>query len=117
MRKPSKGDLLGHYATREPQKFVQFDSWYYPEDQRDGYDCMMGPPDEEGVVGSSGSVYELMDGADVRVLIKPEVSIDKAAMMLRKIAEWVERRIQEVPQTVGTPDSVNGSANVPDIPF
>ena len=100
---------MKHYATREPQKFEQFDAWWFCEDERE-YGDISGDPDDDGVQMSRGSNYELMHGADVRVLIKPNVAIDKAVLMLRKLADVLERDI--VPQTVGTPES-NGDVRIP----
>ena len=83
--KKMKGHLLEKYAKKLPNCFFQYDANYSPSYD----DCF--PPDENGDVLSGATTTELMDGADVRVFVRPEVSKETAVRLLHKIIDWVER--------------------------
>jgi hypothetical protein len=78
----SKAELLEHYATREPKHFSQFDGW------REG--AWDGDSNFEGARWSFQGSWELMQGADVRVLIPDDVTPTEAVEMLRRIIEAIE---------------------------
>lgn len=80
-----KAEILAHYRERAPRRFFQFDAF------ADG-DEIMGR-DEDGQSVTGGDTFELMHGADVRVLIpangtQPAPELSK---MLRKVADWIDR--------------------------
>jgi hypothetical protein len=82
-KKPTKQELLDHYARREPQAFMQLD----------GFDC---PGDsfsdpETGLALSGTETWELMRGADVRILVKAEADREKVLRILREMVDWVEK--------------------------
>jgi hypothetical protein len=86
-KKRTKGELLEHYAEREPTAFYQFDGWHLGVGHGD--DVMH--PDEEGDCLASGTTYELMHGADVRVLVKRGMAPEIAAQLLEKLTSWIRR--------------------------
>ncbi len=69
----AKVRLLAHYAEREPKEFIQYDAW-----------------DPETYL-SGGHTVELMRGTPCRVLIDPTTTSADAVVMLRLIADWIER--------------------------
>jgi hypothetical protein len=86
MIRPAKVELLEHYATREPKRFIQYDA----HDLRGGGADDVMRPDEDGMCLMRGGSWELMHGCAVRVLIEPGTTKERAALSLRKIAEWIE---------------------------
>lgn len=87
MRKPSKQELLEHYAqnNKEAQRFLQVDGWH--EDGRDNLFC----PDQDGDVLSAGIVHELRTSSwPVRVLIHENAKKEDVLRMLPKILKWLE---------------------------
>ena len=85
-----KKELLDHYAARQPRRFMQFDGVCVDPADRDGVVV----PDEDGHSLLGGATWELMHGADVRVLVPNDGTVTPAdaARLLRKIAEWIEHR-------------------------
>ena len=94
----TKAELLAHYATREPTKFVQIDGW--SPDQCDGVitDC--------GGYGLTGCItHELMTGNPrVRVLVVPGTDPDLVLKILVNAHRMYENRSIE-----GT-DAIEGSS-------
>ena len=84
---PSRGDLLDHYTNRKPKFFHQFDGFLR---QEGGYQCL-GTPDDDGDMLMAGATHELMDGADVRVLIPITTTHYAAERLLQKIIDWLQR--------------------------
>ena len=92
-----KAALLVKYGEKEPNEFIQFDGFHMP----DGGDCVM-EPDENGYCVTQQNTVELMNGSDVRVLIrKPDAGFIQQcsslpdfhdiAEMLRKIAGYCDK--------------------------
>ncbi len=87
MKKPTKGDLLEHYAEKKPYPFVQFD--FFSNVAK--WDSVM-HPDRDGDCVFKGPTYELMSGnSAVRILIRPDVSRKDALRGLSKIAGWIRK--------------------------
>jgi len=61
----AKGAKLRHYASRDPKEFIQIDGFYLPG----GCDSVM-VTDNDGDCIQAGKTIELMNGADVRILIR-----------------------------------------------
>ena len=87
----TKGDLLEHYARREPKAFVQIDCWYGGKMDDDIFHA-----DAAGRTVTSGRVEELMLGTDVRILIEPDGDPKEVVALLREAADMI----------VGQPDVV-----------
>jgi len=98
MRKTTD-ELLKHYAAgREPKKFFQIDGWYSLKG--DG----VVTTDENGHAMTGSVTFELMHGADVRILIDPSTPPSEAAALLRKAANWLDRDttlFQDLPEPEG----------------
>jgi hypothetical protein len=84
---PDKDDCLAHYAEGEPRLFHQFDGFHPPS-----WPVGPGTEDADNDELWAGATWELMGGADVRVLISPDADNDVVLRLLRKIAAWIERR-------------------------
>jgi hypothetical protein len=84
-----KAKLLEHYGQREPKLFYQYDGFIMDPNS---HDCVM-HPDEDGDCIMGPMTWELMAGADVRVLIpaRDKPTPQRAAQILRKIAMCIER--------------------------
>ena len=81
-----KGDLLAHYATKEPTAFYQYDVFTHCEG-----DSEMGP-DEDGDSCMSCATYELMSGGPaVRVLVTAGTPGGDVVRALKKVRRWVKR--------------------------
>ena len=96
-QKPTKGQLLAHYAERPVTRFQQYDGW-----KLDGWDDVI-RPDEFGRGIMSTPTYELMRGSDVRVLVKPTCKREDVIALLNKIVQWIE----VAPPDVATPMDVD----------
>ncbi len=82
--------LLEHYAEKPVTRFLQFDGFANVL----GDDVMH--PDEHGDAQTASTTHELMSGvATVRVLIRDDASKEDAVRLLKKLAEWVERDMDE----------------------
>ena len=86
-----KGDLLEHYAGREPTQFVQYDG--FAKNQADG----IFNPDKDGDTLFSGDTWELMGGAGVRLLIDPELGRADILRLLAKISKQIKREWVKTP--------------------
>jgi hypothetical protein len=75
----TKDELLAHYATKEPKRFIQFDGFDWPGDQ-------LADP-KTGLAVLRGETWELMCGADVRVLIDPGADHVRVCQMLRNVLD------------------------------
>jgi hypothetical protein len=78
----SKTQLLQHYAEREPKAFIQFDGFDAPGD------CWSDPKTGLGLFKKGTS--ELMNGADVRILIDPQTHRKKVLQILHELVAWIE---------------------------
>ncbi len=85
MDKAIFANKLAHYASRKPKHFLQLDGYYMP----DGDD--MHCPDDDGDAVVADGTVELMNGADVRVLIPHDGDVLVAVRQLKKIAKWLKR--------------------------
>ena len=86
MRKTT-GELLNHYAKREPKEFLQLDGWYGGKWAGDSIVAT----DENGYSGTGRITVELMIGADVRVLIDPSTPASEAIALLEQAVDWLKR--------------------------
>lgn len=82
----SKKEKLKHYAGKELNSFIQFDGWYFEDKQGDSNF----KPDSDGDCLSGRETFELMNGADVRILIPENTPRDIAIRLIGKIARWIE---------------------------
>jgi len=79
----TKEDLLKHYSEREPKRFIQYDFMTgWEEDDFIRLDC-------DGDYLSRGETFELMQCADVRVLISDNVRIEDVLRGIKKLHEWI----------------------------
>jgi hypothetical protein len=85
LRKNRKARLLQQYATRRPKLFLQFDGFHRP-----GGGDSVTHPDDEGHCFTYCDTWDLMHGADVRVMIPVGTSQATALALLRKIVATVE---------------------------
>ncbi len=85
MEKPTKEGLLEKYRARDPKLFVQIDGFQI----QDHEDNLM-KPDDEGFWFQARTTYELMDRADVRILIDPQIHRKDASRMLKKMIDKIE---------------------------
>jgi hypothetical protein len=93
-----KGELLEHYANKNPRSFVQFD--VFVGMPPDGSGNPVGePPDKDGDDMFWGLTTELMGGSDVRVLVPLDTSKDDVLRALRKIGDCVSNS----PEVLGYP--------------
>ena len=76
---PSKADLLAKACDREPKMFHRIDGWITeaPNDL-----CL-----ESDLRISAAATYELMGGADVRVLIRPDLDRNARLRLLQQVLE------------------------------
>jgi len=77
-------DKLQHYRQRDPMLFVQVDA--FVDAQED--DLIKVGPDGVAVMGNMDT-WELMHGADVRVLIRANATVEEAGRGLASISEAV----------------------------
>ena len=86
MEKNIKLKLIKKYIRREPTRFQQHDGFANLEPG----DFIMSP-DEDGDCCLSSETWELMYGADVRILIKEGTTYLDAIRLLKKIVKYIER--------------------------
>lgn len=111
-----KGELLEAYATRQPKRFGQVDCY------RAGSEPCGGgwEADKDGDCLVDGETWELMYGADVRVLIPSGSNKRDVLRMLKKITKAIRKGgigiYPEQPHTWGDRKGVT-SRDIGDIPF
>lgn len=81
---PAQQSLLDKYASREPTPFQQFDGFYL---DNEGDDIMQ--PDDEGHCLFSCRTWELMYGADIRVLVSQDAPREQLPPLIQKLAAWI----------------------------
>ena len=86
MRRLTKKELLEKYQMREPKLFVQIDA----VKTRGNEDNLM-QPDEDGFWLQARHTYELMEGADIRLLINPGTGRGDVVAMLKKMTAKMEQ--------------------------
>ena len=86
MNKTIYGNKLAHYAKREPKRLLQLDAFYMPHN--DDPDLH---PDKDGDVLMAGGTLELMQEAEVRVLIPTSTDKKMAVRQLKKITKWLSK--------------------------
>ncbi len=96
----NKEDLLEKYGQKEPKLFIQYDGL----DLQSGGNSIV-CPDKEGHSFLWGLTYELMDGANVRILIQPGtpketvlVLLDKMRNNLKNYDDWQAKAKDELRQ-------------------
>jgi len=80
------GELLSHYAKRDPNEFLQIDGWH-------GGKCAgdrVVATDENGYSMTGSVTVELMYGADVRILIDPSTPASEAVALLQQAVAWLK---------------------------
>jgi len=87
MMEKTTGELLNHYAKREPKEFLQIDGWYGGKWVGDSVIAT----DKNGYSMTGGATVELMIGADVRILIDPSTPASEAVVLLQKAIDWLNR--------------------------
>ena len=107
MGSPPKKELIEKYQTREPKLFVQVDAF-----KTAGNEDNLMHPDEDGFWFQARPSYELMDGADITVLINPKTDRKDAVLMLEKMAgkmdrEW-SRLLEEARSELTTTHGIEG---------
>jgi hypothetical protein len=90
----TKDEILQHYATKEPKRFVEYDAFDWP-DSSDFFGhyiwpTVSDPGPEAGPCLASRVTWELMRGAQVRVLIDPEADRDTICRLLRRVLIDIE---------------------------
>lgn len=80
----TKRTKLAHYDTKPLNSFKQVDAFL------DWEGDTMFPPDKDGDNIFSGWTEELMEHAQVRILIRKGIKRDDAVRALRKMLVWIE---------------------------
>jgi len=80
MRRLTKKELLERYQAREPRLYIQIDAV-----KTIGNEDNLMPPDEDGFWFQARHTYELMDGADISVLVNPGTDRKDVVGMLKKL--------------------------------
>jgi hypothetical protein len=80
-KEKTKEELLKHYEQRKPRPFIQFD----------GFDPLEDAPSDAGPRIVRTETWELMHGADVRILINPRIDRDKVLEILDHLIARVRR--------------------------
>ena len=80
MRRLTKKELLERYQAREPRLYIQIDAV-----KTIGNEDNLMPPDEDGFWFQARHTYELMDGADISVLVNPGTDRKDVVGMLKKV--------------------------------
>ncbi len=100
----SKEGLLAHYATREPKDFVQIDGWC--SGKWTGDSVIVTGNDGRGM--TSTLTTELMNGADVRLLIKPDSDPTEIVALLHDAIKSIE----SLPENIATSHWLGSSLNL-----
>jgi hypothetical protein len=104
-----KAELIEKYQAREPRLFVRVDAL---KTTGDGDNLM--PPDGDGFWFQARPSRELIDGADITLLIDPRTDRKDAISMLKKIAIKIEedwsRLLEETMDEVSTAGGIEGIA-------
>ena len=91
----TKESLLKHYSRREPKSFVQIDGWYGGKWKGDSEI----PTDEYGRSMTWTKTEELMQAADMRLLVVPGSDPKEIVALLHKAAHWIAHHPQIVDRT------------------
>ncbi|RPJ06128.1 MAG: hypothetical protein EHM36_07370 [Deltaproteobacteria bacterium] len=86
MRRPTKKEIMEKYQAREPRLFVEIDALKVA-----GNEANLMRPDEDGFWFQARPSYELMDGADLRILINPQTDRKDAVSMLNKVVRRLDQ--------------------------
>ena len=117
MSKQTKGDLLGKYADKQPKQFVQIDGYCHVPN----YGDEIMDPDVDGDCITKQEAWELMHGANVRVLIEPQAAVIDAIRILGKIKDYLQEEINKIPEdgikTMGEMFDVKEEIVVEELPF
>jgi hypothetical protein len=83
MKRPTKDDLLEHYARKQPKQFTQIDGFIGDH---------VSAPDLDGHSLMSSPTFELMTGNyAVRVLITEGAKKQDVLALIEKIQRWISR--------------------------
>lgn len=82
----AKQDKLAHYATKELKLFQQFDGFVIAEDSVD--EVMKGDKDGDSIWAAQ--TQELMSGANVRILVSEDTTLEEAVRLLEKLTNWIK---------------------------
>ena len=85
------GNKLAHYASREPKSFLQLDAFYSPWEDSALWEDPALHPDKDGDALKGKGTIELMQVAEVRVLIPHDAKPKAAVRQLKKIAKWLNK--------------------------
>ncbi len=109
MRNPTKTELIEKYQAREPRLFVRVDAL---KTTGDGDNLM--PPDGDGFWFQARPSRELIDGADIVLLVDPRTNRKDAVSMLKKIAAKMEgdwsHLLEETKDELSTAHGIEGIA-------
>jgi ABC-type uncharacterized transport system YnjBCD substrate-binding protein len=78
-------DKLAHYASREPKKFLQLDGFHQPI-WNENFTKLI----TNDFSYTSRGTIELMNGANVRVLIPYSTDVKIAVRQLKHITKWLK---------------------------
>lgn len=106
-----KRQLLEKYDSRVPTPFLQMDVFNLGIGQGD---CVMAV-DDDGHCVMSGTTFELMNGADVRILVKPDTERADIVAMLEKAVECMKSgSLKHISFPSGvSPEKTRGDSDVP----
>lgn len=90
MQNSLKDQLIARYQKREPKHFIQYDG-YIRREGEDLFDACSEYFDQDGYSWIQMDTWELMEGAAVRVLIKPETKPEDAARLLKILATQIKK--------------------------
>ena len=107
MRRLTKKELLERYQGREPRLYIQIDAV-----KANGNEDNLMPPDKDGFWFQARHTFELMDGADVSVLVNPRTDRKDAVEMLKKVVikmdrDW-SRLLDEAKDELATAHGIEG---------
>ncbi len=107
MMRSTKTELIEKYQAREPRLFVRVDAL-----KTTGDGDNLRPPDEEGFWFQARPSRELIDGADIVLLVDPRTDRKDAVSMLKKIAAKMEgdwsRFLEETRDELSTAHGIEG---------
>ncbi len=107
MMSSTKTELIEKYRAREPRLFVRVDALKTADD---GNNLM--PPDADGFWFQARPSRELIDGADIVLLIDPRTDRKDVASMLKKVADKIERDwsrlLEETKDELSTTHGIEG---------
>lgn len=86
-----KERLLDHYAGKSVNSFIQLDG----NANTKSPEAHSGTSDVDGDDLYMSLTHELMDGANVRILIRPGIPLEVVLRLMGKIQAWLQREREE----------------------